>query len=72
VQRGELRPVVAPAEADRRGVRTVVLQPGDDLTALAERAVRDGSDVIGMAGGDGSQALVAAVAQRHGVRSTSR
>jgi diacylglycerol kinase family enzyme len=55
------------AEADRRGVRTVVLEPGDDLTDLAERAVRDGADVIGMAGGDGSQALVAAVAQRHGV-----
>lgn len=54
-------------EAARRGVRTVVLEPGDDLTGLAERAVRDGADVIGMAGGDGSQALVATVAARHGV-----
>jgi len=54
-------------EAGLRGVRTVVLRPGDDLTALAERAVGEGADVIGMAGGDGSQALVASVAERHGV-----
>jgi diacylglycerol kinase family enzyme len=45
----------------------VLLQPGDDLRALAEEAVADGADVIGMAGGDGSQALVADVARRHGV-----
>jgi Mg2+ and Co2+ transporter CorA len=32
-----------------------------------ERAVAGGADVIGMAGGDGSQALVADVAARHGV-----
>jgi diacylglycerol kinase family enzyme len=50
--------------ADRRGVRPVVLQPGDDIVRLAEQAVEDGADVIGVAGGDGSQALVAAVAMR--------
>ena len=55
------------AAAERRGVRTVVLKPGDDLSALAEQAVRDGADVIGMAGGDGSQALVASIAVRHDV-----
>jgi diacylglycerol kinase family enzyme len=44
-----------------------VLRPGDDLRALAEMAVADGADVIGMAGGDGSQALVADVARRHDV-----
>jgi diacylglycerol kinase family enzyme len=54
-------------EAQRRGVETVVLAPGDDLTQLAERAVANGADVLGMAGGDGSQALVATVAARHGV-----
>ncbi len=53
--------------ARRRGVRPVVLQPGDDLRALAEQAVADGADVLGMAGGDGSQALVADVARHHGV-----
>jgi diacylglycerol kinase family enzyme len=42
-----------------RGVRPIVLHPGDDLRALAEQAAADGADVIGMAGGDGSQALVA-------------
>jgi diacylglycerol kinase family enzyme len=50
-----------------RGVEPVVLQPGDDLRALAEKAVADGADVLGMAGGDGSQALVADVARRHDV-----
>ena len=53
--------------ARRRGVRPVVLRRGDDLRALAEQAVADGADVIGMAGGDGSQALVADVARRHGI-----
>jgi diacylglycerol kinase family enzyme len=51
----------------RRGIEPVVLQPGDDLTALAEGAIAGGADVIGMAGGDGSQALVATVAARHDV-----
>ena len=53
------------AEAQRRGVRPVVLGAGDDLVELAERAVGEGADVLGMAGGDGSQALVADVARRH-------
>jgi diacylglycerol kinase family enzyme len=50
-----------------RGIGGVVLQPGDDLVDLAEGAVNAGADVIGMAGGDGSQALVASVAARLGV-----
>ena len=54
-------------ECRRRGIETVVLGPGDDLLQLAEGAVARGADVIGMAGGDGSQALVAAVAARSGV-----
>jgi hypothetical protein len=55
------------AEARRRGVTPVVLRRGDDLRTLAEQAVDTGADVIGMAGGDGSQALVADVARRHDV-----
>jgi diacylglycerol kinase family enzyme len=55
------------AEARRRGIEPVVLTPGDDLLQLAERAVAGGADAIGMAGGDGSQALVATVASRHDV-----
>jgi diacylglycerol kinase family enzyme len=54
-------------EARRRGIEPVVLAPGDDLLALAGQAVAEGADVIGMAGGDGSQALVAGVASRHDV-----
>jgi diacylglycerol kinase family enzyme len=54
-------------EANRRGIHPVVLQPGDDPLALAEQAAADGADVLGMAGGDGSQALVASVAARHGL-----
>jgi diacylglycerol kinase family enzyme len=54
-------------EARRRGVEPIVLQRGDDLLQLAERAIADGARVIGMAGGDGSQALVATVAARHNV-----
>jgi diacylglycerol kinase family enzyme len=44
-----------------------VLRPGDDLQRLADDAVSRGADVIGMAGGDGSQALVATVASRRGI-----
>ena len=54
-------------EARRRGIEPVVLGPGDDLRALAERAVARGADVLGMAGGDGSQALVAGVAAAHDI-----
>ena len=54
-------------EAGKRGIRAVVLERGDDLLELAEQALIDGADVIGMAGGDGSQALVATVAMRHNV-----
>src|SRR4051812_3892594 len=50
-----------------RGVEPIVLQAGDDLTALAAAAVREGADALGMAGGDGSQAVVAAVAAEHDV-----
>jgi diacylglycerol kinase family enzyme len=54
-------------ECEKRGIEAVVLRPGDDLLELAETAIDRGADVIGMAGGDGSQALVATVASRRGV-----
>ena len=54
-------------ECRKRGIKPVVLRPGDDLLQLAEDAIARGADVIGMAGGDGSQALVASVAARHDV-----
>jgi diacylglycerol kinase family enzyme len=54
-------------QARRRGVEPVVISAGEDLRALAEAAVANGADALGMAGGDGSQAVVAAVAAAHGV-----
>jgi diacylglycerol kinase family enzyme len=54
-------------ECRARGIEPVVLQRGDDLLELAAGAISRGADVIGMAGGDGSQALVATVAARHDV-----
>ena len=52
-------------ECAARGIEAVILRQGDDLAALAEDAVTRGATAIGMAGGDGSQAIVAAVAARH-------
>jgi diacylglycerol kinase family enzyme len=54
-------------QAHERGVRTVTLELGDDLRARALEAVADGADALGMAGGDGSLATVAAVAAVHGL-----
>jgi len=48
--------------ATSMGVETVVLDHGLDLEQLARDAVRRGADCLGMAGGDGSQALVASIA----------
>jgi diacylglycerol kinase family enzyme len=56
-----------PSECEHRGIEAVVLAPGDDLRQLAELAADAGADVLGMAGGDGSQALVASVAAAHGL-----
>jgi diacylglycerol kinase family enzyme len=54
-------------EACRRRIEPVLLSQGDDLRALAEAAVARGADALGMAGGDGSQAVVAAVAAGAGL-----
>ena len=51
--------------ATSRGIETVVLHQGDDLDELARDAVSRGADVLGMAGGDGSLGIVAAVAADH-------
>jgi diacylglycerol kinase family enzyme len=55
------------ARCRARGIDPVVMKEGDDLASLAAAAVSSGADVIGMAGGDGSQAIVAAVASRHDI-----
>ena len=53
--------------ARERGVEAVTLGAGDDLRARALEAVAAGADVLGMAGGDGSLAQVAAVAAEQGL-----
>ena len=49
------------------GVEVLLLEDGTDLEQLARDAVTRGADCLGMAGGDGSQALVAAIAVEHGL-----
>jgi diacylglycerol kinase family enzyme len=55
--------------AEALGATVAVLEgPGTvDVGALARQAVADGADLLGVAGGDGTQALVAAVAAEHDV-----
>ena len=51
--------------ARERGVEVVMLDRGLDLEELARDAIARGADCLGMAGGDGSQALVASIAIEH-------
>jgi diacylglycerol kinase family enzyme len=50
-----------------RGIEVVVLDPGASLATLVDQAVAGGADALGMAGGDGSLAVVAAAAAAHGL-----
>ena len=47
-------------QARARGIEAVVLTPGQSLDAVVREAVASGADALGMAGGDGSLAVVAA------------
>ncbi len=51
--------------AIERGIEVVTLEPDDDLNVLVEDAVARGADALAMAGGDGSQAIVARIAAAH-------
>jgi diacylglycerol kinase family enzyme len=53
--------------ARARGIEPVELLPGADLGTLVRAAVAQGADALAMAGGDGSQAVVAAVAAEAGL-----
>ncbi|MDH6279116.1 diacylglycerol/lipid kinase family protein [Prescottella agglutinans] len=55
--------------AEKLGAEVALLEgPGEvDVVALAREAVERGADLLGVAGGDGTQALVAAVAAEHDV-----
>jgi diacylglycerol kinase family enzyme len=54
-------------EARLRGVEPVELHLGDDLATLVHDAIARGADAIGVAGGDGTQAIVAAIAAERGL-----
>ena len=54
-------------EAGQRGIEAVELKRGDDLETLVRAAVARGADGLAMAGGDGSQAVVAAIAAELGL-----
>jgi diacylglycerol kinase family enzyme len=54
-------------QARERGIEAVVLEPDRDLSALVSTAVADGADALGMAGGDGSLAVVATAACARGL-----
>lgn len=49
-------------EARRRGIRPIELTPGSDLRDLVRDAVAQGADGLMAAGGDGTQAIIAAMA----------
>jgi diacylglycerol kinase family enzyme len=56
--------------ADRargRGIEVIVLTSDQDLVSLVRQAVARGADALGVAGGDGSLAVVAAAASAHGL-----
>jgi diacylglycerol kinase family enzyme len=54
-------------KAEALGAKVELLEgPGEvDVAALARQAVADGADLLGVAGGDGTQALVAGIAAEH-------
>ena len=56
-----------PDEARKRGIEPIELKPGEDLNDLVRNAIAGGADALAMAGGDGSQAIVATHAAREGL-----
>ena len=56
-------------KAEKLGAQVALLEGPQivDVAALARQAVADGADLLGVAGGDGTQALVAGIAAEHGL-----
>jgi diacylglycerol kinase family enzyme len=53
--------------ARKLGAEVYLMEGQVDVAEVARRAARDGADLLGVAGGDGTQALVAAVAAELGL-----
>ncbi|MET9634113.1 diacylglycerol kinase family protein [Lentzea sp. NPDC006480] len=56
-----------PELARALGAEVCVLDGSQDVAVLARRAVDEGADLLGVAGGDGTQAIVAGIAAEHGM-----
>jgi len=52
-------------QARARGIEPLELRRGDDLRQLVRSAIDEGADALAMAGGDGSQAIVAELAAEY-------
>lgn len=69
---GKVERFALKAKAEKLGARVHLLDTTrpdgpEDVAALARDALAQGADLLGVAGGDGTQALVAAVAAEHDV-----
>ena len=64
---GKAKRFALAKEADNRGIQPIELKPGDDLEELVRGAVGRGAEGLAMAGGDSSQAIVAAIAAEFGL-----
>ncbi len=53
--------------ARERGIEVIVMRADQTLATMADEAVARGADALGVAGGDGSLAVVAAAARAHGL-----
>ena len=56
-----------PGGRAQKGIEVVIFTSGQDLAALAHEAVAAGADALGVAGGDGSLATVAAAAAANSI-----
>jgi len=55
-------------KAETLGASVFLMEGGEvDVAAVADGAVAGGADLLGVAGGDGTQGLVAGIAARHGI-----
>lgn len=51
-----------PNKAERLGIKVIITKKNDNIEGLAQQAVADGADVLGVSGGDGTLGAVAKVA----------
>jgi diacylglycerol kinase family enzyme len=64
---GKAEPAALADHAREREITVKVLRRGQRLASLVAEAIADGTDALGVAGGDGSLAVVAAAAHEHDI-----